>query len=431
MMIDWHPHTWQDKNQTQTFDYPLSAHAIKILEILKTYPILTTPAEIDTLKTQLAKASRGECFVVQGGECAETFANCHDASITNMVKVLLQASLIASHQTQMPTVLIGRIAGQYAKPRTELFEKRHGQHLPNYRGDLINHILYSEEARTPNPERMLKAHSYSLMTLNKIKQLVSEGLFDAKNAHSWQPVTQQHNPLLDEYLNCVTNLKNPDRLPKVLYTSHEALHLPYEQAFTRYQNASHRWYNLTTHFPWCGMRTTHVDDAHIHYLSGIANPIALKIGAQMTPDHLDALIKTLNPNHEPGRLTLITRFGHDKIASCLPPLIKLTQKRRTPIVWMCDPMHGNTKTTARGYKTRYMKDILSDLAQTIALHKEHHSQLNGIHFEVASEDVTECVGGQAGILESQLHLGYKTPVDPRLNFAQVLELMFARGQVSP
>ena len=430
----WRPDSWRSKPVlAQQPAYP-DPEALRLAtDELSSLPPLVTVLEVERLKSQLAEAAAGQRFVLQGGDCAESFADCSTATITNKLKILLQMSLVLVHGLETPIVRIGRIAGQYAKPRSADTETRDGVTLPSYRGDLVNGVEFTAAARTPDPKRLLTGYSLSALTLNYIRALTESGFADLGHPENWDLGFVQHSPLAGEYNDLVDELKRnlrffelvaggrPPELKRVdFYTSHEALLLAFEQAMTR--RVEGRWYNLSTHFPWVGMRTAGLDSAHIEYARGIANPLGLKVGPGLKTDDLLRLLDRLDPNHEPGRITLIHRMGASKIAQGLPPLIKAIQATgRTPL-WIADPMHGNTASTSAGYKTRRYNDILSELEQAFALHAEHGSRLGGVHFELTGDDVTECTGGARGLKEADLRRAYKSLVDPRLNYEQALEM---------
>lgn len=430
----WRPDSWQSKPiLAQQPKYADPAELAAVTAELSALPPLVTTLEIDRLKTQLAEAAEGRRFVLQGGDCAESFADCSTAIITNKLKILLQMSLVLVHGLETPIVRIGRIAGQYAKPRSDDSETRDGVTLPSYRGDLVNGAEFTAEARRPDPKRLLTGYSLSALTLNYIRALTESGFADLGHPENWDLEFVQHSPLAGEYGALVDELKRnlrffelvaggrPPELKRVdFYTSHEALLLAYEQAMTR--DVQGRWYNLSTHFPWIGMRTAGLDSAHIEYARGIANPLGLKVGPGVKPDELLRLLDRLDPDHEPGRITLIHRMGAGKIAQGLPPLLKAVRASGRRPLWIADPMHGNTAATSAGYKTRRFNDILSELEQAFVLHGEHESRLGGVHFELTGDDVTECTGGARGLKEADLRRAYKSLVDPRLNYEQALEM---------
>lgn len=442
-MQEWSPDSWKSKPAAQQPKYQNEAEVDRVLREISNLPPLVTSWEVRALKRQLGEAAAGSRFVLQGGDCAESFDHCDSASIANKLKVLLQMSLVLVHGSQRQVVRVGRFAGQYAKPRSDEYETRNGTTLPSYRGDLINRLEFTESARTPDPCLMLRGYERSGLTLNFIRGLVSRGFVDPHRLEYWDLDWVKHSPMADEYrrmarsigesLRFMENILgvHPGELNWVeFFTSHEGLHLSYEQAQTRRVPRHEGWYNLSTHFPWVGMRTADPDGAHIEYFRGISNPIAIKVGVGMTPEVLKRLLDILHPDNEPGRLTLIHRFGIKNLATCLPPLIDAVQETGKTVLWCCDPMHGNTRTTANGVKTRYFEDILGELNIAFDLHAKHGSRLGGIHIELTGEAVTECIGGAGGVNEADLTRAYRSQLDPRLNYEQALEMaMFVAGKM--
>jgi 3-deoxy-7-phosphoheptulonate synthase len=432
-MSQWSPTSWQSHPLNQGVDYPDKKKLDDVLEKLSSMPPLITGGEVLKLKEQLKEAALGNRFLLQGGDCAESFSECTTSNIQNKFKILLQMSLLLIHRLRKPIVRVGRIAGQYAKPRSSSEETKGDVTLPSYRGDLINHPEFTIEKRTPSPKRMLEGYSHSAMTLNYLRALVNGGFADLHHPHKWDLSFFHHSPQAKEYFSIVKSIEDSldfvktidglksSRLDSIdFFTSHEALHLPYESALTRKEDD--KWYNLATHFPWVGMRTATEDSAHIEYLRGIENPIGVKIGPSTTPEWLQTLIDTLNPNNEPGKLTLITRFGEDKIDSMLPKLIKAAKQTNKIVLWSCDPMHGNTKSTKEGYKTRHFDSIVNEIQKALSIHADNDSFLGGVHLELTGEDVTECIGGARGLAEADLKRAYHSLVDPRLNYEQSLEI---------
>lgn len=440
-MSIWTPSSWQKYQTLQQVLYPSPAEVDIVLKELMVLPPLVTIAEIEQLKAQLALAEQGRCFLLQGGDCAERFVDCNEKTITNKIRILLQMSLILIHGLKKPVVRVGRMAGQYAKPRSTENESRDQLTLPVFRGDLINDPHFSLPARTPDPWRMLQGYQYSAITLNYIRALTAGGFADLLHSDNWELEFAKNAPYVEEYHHIVKELKAsltfmqtihaiPEALRHVdFYISHEALHLPYEQALTRQEENNH-WYNLSTHFPWIGMRTAQADGGHIEYLRGIHNPIALKVGPSVTPAALQEIIPILNPNHEHGRLTLITRLGAQHIEQKLPVLLEAVHETGIPVLWSSDPMHGNTITTSEGIKTRKFDDILSELKQAFAIHHRYGSHLGGVHFELTGDNVTECIGGARGLTEADLDRAYETLVDPRLNYEQALEMALLIAQAN-
>jgi 3-deoxy-7-phosphoheptulonate synthase len=436
-MSDWRPDSWQDKPTLQQPTYSDMAEVERVVVSLAQLPPLVTSWEVESLKSQLAEAARGERFLLQGGDCAEVFDECESSIIANKLKILLQMSLVLLHGGRRRVVRVGRFAGQYAKPRSDDMETRDGTTLPSYRGDLINGIQFSPDKRAHNPHRMLRGYGRAALTLNFIRSLVDGGFADLHHPEYWDLGFVEHSPLKEEYQRTVASIDNALSFMEIMvgspvgeinrvdfFTSHEGLHLLYEQAQTRQVPHRQGWYNLATHMPWIGMRTTQLAGAHVEYFRGIKNPIGVKVGPSTSPEELLELVDVLNPEGEPGRLTLIHRFGVDKIADQLPPLLAAVKRARRHVLWCCDPMHGNTVRTADGIKTRRFDHILGELEQAFDLHAEAGTRLGGVHVELTGENVTECTGGARGLGEKELRRSYRTFVDPRLNYEQALELAF-------
>ena len=432
---DWHPASWQSLTAAQQPTYPDQQALEKSVAELSRLPPLVTSWEIDALREQIARAQRGEAFVLQGGDCAESFYDCTSESIVAKLKILLQMSLVMLHGMKKPVVRIGRMAGQYAKPRSADSETRDETTLPSFRGDLVNHSPFTAEDRIPNPELMLRGYERAALTLNFVRSLVDGGFADLHHPEYWDLGWVGHSKLADEYHRIVDNISNSldffesitgrkihDADQASIYAAHEGLHLLYEQAQTRYRDRTSRWYNLTTHFPWIGMRTADMDGAHVEYFRGVANPMGIKIGPGMTAEWLQDLIRVLNPNNEPGRLTLIHRFGAKTIEHLLPDLIRAVKATGSAVLWVCDPMHGNTESTADGTKTRRFDNIVSEVESAFRVHKEMGSYLGGVHLELTGENVTECTGGARGLNDADLVRAYKSTVDPRLNYEQAMEV---------
>jgi len=432
---DWQPDSWQAKEAKQQASYPDAAELQSALVELAALPPLVTSWEILSLKSQIAQAQAGERFLLQGGDCAESFAECNSDVITNRLKVLLQMSLALTHGLQKPVIRVGRFAGQYAKPRSSDVETRAGVTLPSYRGDLVNSVDFTPEARRPDPKRLIQGHAMSSMTMNFVRSLVDGGFADLHHPEYWNLSWVQHSPLATEFQRLADSLGRAVNFMETIsgrragvlkrvdfYTSHEALHLHYEQAGTRQVPRQSGWFDLTTHFPWIGMRTAALDGAHVEYFRGIRNPIGIKIGPTAGPDQVQRLLEILNPESEAGRIVLIHRMGMSQIESKLPPLIKAVQDTGSPVLWVCDPMHGNTETTSSGIKTRRFRNIMNETETSIQLHHQLGSHLGGVHLELTGENVTECTGGARNLVEADLKRAYKSIVDPRLNYEQALEL---------
>ncbi len=434
-MTDWSPESWQRRPALQQPTYPDPDALAAVVRQLSQLPPLVTSWEITALKTQLGEAAAGERFVLQGGDCGERFEDCTPNIITNRLKILLQMSLVLVQGAQKPVVRIGRFAGQYAKPRSDDFETREGVKLPTYRGDLINRPEFTAAARTPDPELLLRGYERAALTLNFTRALIKGGFADLHHPEYWDLEFAQNSPLAGEFHRIVSTIGSSlkfmehilgvragetDRID--FYTSHEALHLHYEQAQTRSVPRRSGNYNLSTHFPWIGVRTADPDGAHVEYMRGIENPIAVKVGPSTTSENLARLIEVLHPRGEPGRLTLIHRLGRDRVAEHLPRLIETVRRAGKPVAWISDPMHGNTRLASSGYKTRDFDDILAELEQSFDVHAAHGSRLNGVHIELTGENVTECTGGARGLAEEDLPQAYRSEVDPRLNYEQALEM---------
>lgn len=432
---DWAASSWRGRTALQLPRYPDPAALEAVLGELRALPPLVTSWEILALKQQLAEAQDGKRFVLQGGDCAESFDACSSELISNRLKVLLQMSLVLVHGLRKPVVRVGRFAGQYAKPRSTDTETIGGVTLPSYRGDMVNAAAFTVESRTPDPRRMIKAHARSAMTMNFVRALIDGGFADLHHPEYWDLNWVGHSPLADEYRQMVEAIGDAVRFMETLsgeelhnlnrvdfYTSHEALLLPYEESMSRQVPRHQGWFNLSTHFPWIGMRTAAVDGAHVEYFRGIRNPVAVKVGPSVTADHLLRLIDVLNPDDEPGRLTFIHRMGAANIAGKLPALLDAVKRDGRRVLWICDPMHGNTEATANGYKTRRFSNIGSELEQAFELHAAAGTRLGGAHLELTGEDVTECLGGARELTETDLERAYHSTVDPRLNYEQALEV---------
>jgi len=431
---DWTPASWRARPATQLPVYPDQDELATVQGELRALPPLVTSWEIMALKRQLAEAQEGQRFLLQGGDCAENFSECSPEVISNRLKVLLQMSLVLVHGLRLPVVRVGRFAGQYAKPRSVDDETRDGITLPVYRGDIVNAPAFESGARTPDPRRMIKAHARSAMTMNFVRSLIDGGFADLHHPEYWDLGWVGHSPLAEEYQHMVAAIGDAVRFMETLsgsevhnlnrvdfYTSHEALLLPYEEALTRQVPRQWGWFNLSTHFPWLGMRTADLHGAHVEYFRGIRNPVALKVGPSVTVEQLLKLVDVLNPDDEPGRLTLIHRMGAARIADRLPALLDAVKRDGRRVLWICDPMHGNTEATANGYKTRRFANIRSELEQAFDLHAAAGTRLGGVHLELTGEDVTECTGGARDLTDRDLERAYRSTVDPRLNYEQALE----------
>jgi 3-deoxy-7-phosphoheptulonate synthase len=434
---EWTPDSWRGYSALQQPDYPDLPALNRVLDELRQLPPLVTSWEILRLRTLLADAVAGKAFVLQGGDCAERFIDCRPSRVTNMVKVLVQMSLVLVVGAQRPVIRIGRFAGQYAKPRSTDHETRDGLSLPSYRGDVINRPSFDAESRRPDPQLLLRGYERAALTLNFIRALVKGGFADLHHPEYFDLDWVEHSPLADEYHRMADTISDSLRfMENVLgvragdsnlidfFTSHEALLLGYESAQTRRVPRRAGFFNLTTHFPWVGLRTNDPDGAHVEFLRGIENPIGIKVGGGTTREQVARWIDVLNPERKPGRLTFIHRFGAKKIANELPRLIEYVRAEGGNILWICDPMHGNTTTTSGGIKTRSFEDIRSEVEQAFDIHEAAGQKLGGAHIELTGENVTECIGGARGQSEEDLLRAYESEVDPRLNYEQSLELAF-------
>jgi len=434
-MQPWTPDSWKAKDASQTVSYPDPEALARVQAEIARLPPLVTSWEVEALRQRLAQAARGEAFLLQGGDCAESFDDCSSASITTKLKILLQMSLLLVHATRLPVVRVGRIAGQYAKPRSSATEERDGVTLPSYRGDIVNRSPFTLEARTPDPTLLLRGYERAALTLNFVRALVDGGFADLHHPEHWDVSFAAGSEHHDEYrriaegikdsiafMEAITNTQSALLHRVDLYTSHEALSLEYEQAQTRQVPRRTGWYDLSTHLPWIGMRTAELDGAHVEYCRGIRNPIGMKVSADMDEARLVEVLERLDPEREPGRIMLIHRLGADRVQTHLPRLIEAVRRAGRTVLWCADPMHGNTETTASGIKTRRFDRILSELQQAFDVHQQLGSILGGVHFELTGENVTECIGGAGGVEEHELHLDYRSKVDPRLNYRQALEM---------
>ncbi len=432
---DWHPASWQKYKAAQQAVYPDKAELDRTVAELSRLPPIVTSWEVDALKDLIATAQRGDAFVLQGGDCAETFDECTSENIVAKLKILLQMSLVMLYGLKKPVVRVGRMAGQYAKPRSADTETRDGKSLPSFRGDLVNRLPFTAADRIPDPALILRGYERAALTLNFVRSLIDGGFADLHHPEYWDLGWVGHSAMAEEYHGIVKSISNSlDFLETVsgremhqtqradMYAAHEGLHLYYEQAQTRFLERRDRWYNLSAHFPWIGMRTAALDGAHVEYFRGIANPMGVKIGPGMSREWLQQLIAVLNPRNEPGRLTLIHRFGAKSIDEHLPDLITAVRETGSPVLWVCDPMHGNTESTADGTKTRRFDNIVAELEAAFRIHQAMGSYLGGVHLELTGENVTECTGGARGLTDGDLARAYKTTVDPRLNYEQAMEI---------
>jgi len=442
MKDNWSPESWKKRPVAQQVRYPDADALRDALEQLVQLPPLVSSWEVETLKQQLAEAAQGKRFLLQGGDCSETFDDCRSSVIANKLKILLKMSLVLVYGSKKKVITVGRLAGQYAKPRSAETETRNGVTLPSYRGNLINYPGFTPELRRPDPQLLLRGYERASLTLNFIRALVDGGFADFHHPELWDLDFVNHSVHSDVYRRMMTAIGDSVSFMETMigvpicgsrqcefFTSHEGLHLDYEQAKTRQVPRRTGWYNLTAHFPWIGDRTRALDGAHVEYFRGIANPIGVKIGPTATAENVLALADVLNPGNEPGRLTFIHRFGAGKIERHLPSLIEAVMRSGKTVLWCCDPMHGNTITANNNMKTRNFDDILSELESAFAIHQKMGSILGGVHFELTGENVTECIGGARGLTETDLDKAYESNVDPRLNYEQALEmsLLIARN----
>jgi 3-deoxy-7-phosphoheptulonate synthase len=431
----WSPGSWRSKPAAQQPKYPDASLLLSSMDRIRSLPPLISIGEVESLKTQLAQAAEGRRFVLQGGDCAERFVDCNSQSVIRKLKILLQMSLVLTYGARLPVVRIGRISGQYAKPRSKDTESVNGQELPSYRGDNVNSDAPTLEARQPDPKRLEQGYFHAVATLNFIRALVHGGFANLRTPEHWQldfiPDSGAHKgyrEIADRIRDAIDYLESLGGVTNALrevdfFTSHEGLILPYEEALTRASSQDGRAYNLGAHFLWIGERTRQLDGAHVEYFRGIANPIGVKVGPSMTSDALLALLDVLDPKHEPGRLTLITRFGADNIGKHLPALVKAVKDAGRKPLWSCDPMHGNT-STMEGYKTRSFSSIVTELSSAFEIHAQQGSSLSAVHFELTGDNVTECVGGVENLTAADLKRQYETGCDPRLNYAQSMEIAF-------
>jgi len=433
--VTWNPDSWQARAAQQQVQYPDPTALAKVVDEMRRLPPLVTSWEVESLREQLARAARGEAFLLQGGDCAESFDDCRPDAIAAKLKILMQMSLVLVHGTRRPVIRVGRIAGQYAKPRSADTETKGGVTLPSYRGDIVNREAFTESDRTPDPVLMLRGYERAALTLNFVRALADGGFADLHHPEYWDIsfADGAHHALeyrrivdqIRESISFVTAITGMDSalLKRVdFFTSHEGLALLYEAAQTRAVPRRPGFYNLSTHMPWIGMRTAQLDGAHVEFHRGIQNPLGIKIGPAMTAEWLTELLGALDPERVPGRITLIARMGAGNVGEHLPRLVEAVKKMGRRPLWVCDPMHGNTESTPQGYKTRRFDKILAELEESFAVHESLGSSLGGVHFEMTGEDVTECVGGARGLVEADLERAYRTRVDPRLNYEQALEL---------
>lgn len=441
---NWAPGSWRNYEAKQMPRYANAEALSRVEAELQTYPPLVFAGEARALKAQLAQVAAGKAFLLQGGDCAESFAEFHPNNIRDTFRVLLQMAVVMTFASKLPVVKVGRMAGQFAKPRSSDFEDIGGVSLPSYRGDIVNDIAFEGDKREPSPERQLRAYSQSAATLNLLRAFAQGGYANLHQVHAWTLDFTRRSPSFEKYQALASRIGealdfmeacgiNPETVPQLkgtdFYTSHEALLLGYEQALTRQDSLTGGWYDTSAHFLWIGDRTRFEDSAHVEFLRGIGNPIGMKCGPSLDADKLLRLIDVLNPENEPGRLTLITRYGHDKIEDHLPALVRAVKREGREVVWSCDPMHGNVIKSSSGYKTRPFDRILAEVKGFFAVHRAEGTHGGGIHAEMTGQNVTECTGGAIAITDEGLADRYHTHCDPRLNADQSIELAFLLAEM--
>ena len=439
MKTQWTPESWRKAEARQLPHWPDAAKARAVEAEMRSYPPLVFAGEARNLKAKLADVSAGKAFLLQGGDCAESFAEFHPNTIRDTFRVILQMAVVLTFGSQMPVVKVGRMAGQFAKPRSADTEEQDGISLPAYRGDIVNDILFDEAGRIPDPERQKRAYMQAASTLNLLRAFAQGGFANLHQVNKWNLDFVGGSAWAKRYAEVAGRIGealafmeacgiSPDTVPQLkgtdFYTSHEALLLGYEEAMTRQDSLTGDWYDTSAHMLWIGDRTRFPGSAHVEFLRGVGNPIGLKCGPSISPDDLLRLIDTLNPANEPGRLTLISRFGHDKVEAHLPALIRAVQREGRHVVWSCDPMHGNTVKSESGFKTRPFERILGEVRSVFAVHNAEGSFAGGIHIEMTGQNVTECTGGAVAVTDAALADRYHTHCDPRLNAGQSLELAF-------
>ncbi|MEG3164336.1 3-deoxy-7-phosphoheptulonate synthase class II [Sphingomonas sp. PB2P19] len=444
MAANWAPDSWTRAEARQLPDYPDAAALDAATDTLATFPPLVFAGEARNLTASLAEVAAGRGFLLQGGDCAESFAEHSANNIRDTFRVILQMAVVLTFASKLPVVKLGRMAGQFAKPRSTNTETIDGVELPSYRGDNVNDIAFTAEARAPDPQRMIRAYSQSAATLNLLRAFASGGYANLHQVHRWTHDFMGRSPWSTKYAETADRIGealefmaacgiDPETVPQLaqtnFYTSHEALLLRYEQALTRQDSLTGDWYDTSAHFLWIGDRTRFEGSAHVEYLRGIGNPIGVKCGPSLEPDALLRMLDTLNPGRIPGRMTLITRYGYDKIEAHLPKLVRAVTREGHPVVWSCDPMHGNVVKAANGYKTRPFDRILAEVRGFFAVHRAEGTHAGGIHAEMTGQNVTECTGGAVDVTEQSLADRYHTHCDPRLNASQSLELAFLLAEM--
>lgn len=439
MPTTWTPESWRGCEARQLPVYPDAAALAAVEHELTSYPPLVFAGEARELTAQLARVAEGKAFLLQGGDCAESFAEFHPNNIRDTFRVLLQMAVVLTFAGKLPVVKVGRMAGQFAKPRSDDYEQQGVTKLPSYRGDIVNDIAFSEEGRIPNPERLKRAYMQSASTLNLLRAFAQGGYANLHQVHKWNldfvgrsAWAEKYQVVADAIGDALAFMEacgiSPETVPQLkgtsFYTSHEALLLGYEQAMTRRDSLTNQWYDTSAHMLWLGDRTRFEGSAHVEFLRGVGNPLGMKISGSTEPDALLRLIEALNPANEPGRLTLIARFGADKVETGLPRIVRAVRRAGFHVVWSCDPMHGNTIKSPSGYKTRPFDLILREVKNFMAIHRAEGSYAGGIHVEMTGQNVTECTGGAIAITDAGLADRYHSHCDPRLNASQALELAF-------
>ena len=435
----WSPSSWRDWPAQQLPDYPDATQLADVEARLGTFPPLVFAGEARVLQTQLAEVAEGRAFLLQGGDCTESFAEFRADNIRDTLRVLLQMAVILTFSSGLSVVKVGRLAGQFAKPRSSPLERQDGVDLPSYRGDIVNGLDFDQASRRPDPERQVRAYSQAAATLNLLRAFTSGGYAGLNQVHNWNLNFVANSPQGERYGEIANRISKtlsfmtacgmseantPRMATTTLYTSHEALLLGFEQAMTRTDSLTGHWYNTAAHLVWLGDRTRNLDGAHVEYARGLANPLGLKAGPTMDPDDLLRLIDILNPGNEPGRMTVIARMGHDQVETYLPRLIRAVQREGRKVVWSCDPMHGNTVKVSSGFKTRPFQHIMREIERFFDVHWAEGTHPGGIHLEMTGRDVTECIGGANAVSEAALPERYHTHCDPRLNAEQSLEIAF-------
>ena len=438
-MSTWSPSSWREKPILQQPTYPDKTKLDSVLSELRNYPPLVFAGEARSLKEQLSNVAQGKAFLLQGGDCAESFSEFHADNIRDTFKALMQMAVVMTYAGGLPVVKVGRLGGQFAKPRSSDTETQGEITLDSYRGDIINGIDFSEKARVPDPERMIKAYNQATATQNLLRAFASGGLADLHQVSKWNLDFAHKSEVGEKYENLAEDIEKSLQFMEAcgvtsktyrtlretdFFTSHEALLLPYEEAFTRKDSITGEWYNVAAHMVWIGDRTRQLDGAHVEYMRGIKNPIGIKAGPSMDPEELVRLAQAVNPDNEVGRLNVIVRMGANKVGDHLPQLIRAIEREGLNVVWSCDPMHGNTIKSSNNYKTRPVDDILTEMKQFFQVHKSEGTFGGGVHLEMTGKNVTECIGGSFTVTEEDLSSRYHTHCDPRLNADQSLELAF-------